>query len=475
MKLLPLYDLQQEINRLFIAGSKFAYNDPRLKRQAAVFNKLGEKLPVLKKLAEGIEALVNADPNDSAAKLLELSTLLYAVLYTQGETVETEQSESDLEPLLQWEDVFTNNSYQELQPVIEALTVSESGRMRQLQKIADVWRISDFRIYCFLDAALADRYTEFADYIETMIIPLIGKPIIPFILNGFSYEGKPDDVRRFRILRKLGYPDIAEMGHKILAGKSGLLQAEAVEVLKREPENEDLLINLTGDKQKAVRLAAYKALAELNTESAQDTLVQLFVARKKKTDIAELGEILAIRLDDKFIPMLIKKAKADYAQCLDLSSADAKVIRETFECFMTSINSLFNKMNEDIATFYKDVFTNSKYYEVSKSVESKIDGFDLPTRIAKAVANNLEDLEEGFDCLSFLSDNSPWDEFLCCCFRVSAVGKMNKKTVYDRFAQHVGKRLTFDIIAEVLLDQDGKFDSDNIDKRWKKLISAYLE
>ena len=41
----PLYDLQQELNRLFIAGSKFAKNDPRLQKHIPILKKLGEKLP----------------------------------------------------------------------------------------------------------------------------------------------------------------------------------------------------------------------------------------------------------------------------------------------------------------------------------------------------------------------------------------------------------------------------------------------
>ena len=52
----PLYDLQQELNRLFIAGSKFAKNDPRLQKHIPILKKLGEKAPVFNKLAQEVEA-----------------------------------------------------------------------------------------------------------------------------------------------------------------------------------------------------------------------------------------------------------------------------------------------------------------------------------------------------------------------------------------------------------------------------------
>jgi hypothetical protein len=218
MKFVPLYDLQHEINRLFIAGSKFAKNDPRLQKQAAVFNKLGEKSPVFKKIAESIESLVKAETIDSSTKLLEVSMLLYAVLYTQGETVDAEQQEMKLTPTLSLKNIYTNKSYLALKSLIEALSLQKGGRLENVKAAVENEQFNDFRIYHLFDAALADRYTEFADYIETTVIPAIGAPMIPFIINGFSFEGRADDVRRFRILHRLDYHGIPGMVDEILTG-----------------------------------------------------------------------------------------------------------------------------------------------------------------------------------------------------------------------------------------------------------------
>ena len=79
----PLYDLQQELNRLFIAGSKFAKNDPRLQKHVPILKKLGEKAPVFNKLAQEVEALLQLESTQAAAKLLGVSTLLYSVLYNK--------------------------------------------------------------------------------------------------------------------------------------------------------------------------------------------------------------------------------------------------------------------------------------------------------------------------------------------------------------------------------------------------------
>jgi hypothetical protein len=419
VKLLPLYDLQQEINRLFIAGSKFAKNDPRLHKQAAVFNKLGEKSPVFKKIAEGIESLVNAEPADSSTKLLEVSTLLYAVLYTQGETVDAEQQEMESMPAIPLQDVCTDKSYLALKPLVEALSSQKDGRLYNLKTAFRNEQFNDFRIYHLFDAALSDHYAEFADYIETTVIPAIGKPMIPFILKSFNCEGKTDDARRFRILRKLGYPGIPDMVNEILAGKSVPLQAEAVKTLSNDPKNEELLIRFADDRQKTVRLAAYEALANLNTETAQRTLIELFVSEKKKTDIPELGEILKMNPLDEFIPVLFEKAKADYEKCLELDkSASVKAITGAFESFMTSINMLTDNVNKDILEFYKDVFTSEKYHELSKIAESKASRHYLPGKIVESVAKSLKNTADGINCLKFLSKKSPYNEFSKSCLRI---------------------------------------------------------
>jgi hypothetical protein len=413
MKFLPLYDLQHEINRLFIAGSKFAKNDPRLQKQAVVFNQLGEKSPVFKKIAEGIESLISAEAGDSSAKLVELSTLLYAILYTQGETVEEEQPTTELSPVLQLEDVRTDKSHLALKHLIQALCLQREGRLEDVKRAFADGQFNDFRIYHLFDEALADRYTEFADYIETVVIPAIGKPVIPFIVNSFSYEGKTDDVRRFRILRKLNYHGIRGMVDKIFESQSVALQAEAVKTLNFDPKNEDLLIKFTGDKQKLIRIAAYKTLANLNTETAQNMLVELFVSGKKKQDNPELGEILKIRLPDKFIPVLLEKAKADYAKCLELDivNANTKAVNNTFGNLATSIKPLFYNVNGDVLLFYRKMFTEKKYTEISNFAKTKWNCYSLFIRIAESVAKSLKNVKEGHDCLAFLAKNTDFVEF----------------------------------------------------------------
>ncbi|MBS5912018.1 MAG: HEAT repeat domain-containing protein, partial [Paenibacillus macerans] len=80
-----LFELNDEIRRLYIAGSDLASGDYRLKRLVPALQQLGERAPVFKKLAEGTASLIAEDSGaDSARRLQDVNLLLQSVLRTQG-------------------------------------------------------------------------------------------------------------------------------------------------------------------------------------------------------------------------------------------------------------------------------------------------------------------------------------------------------------------------------------------------------
>jgi hypothetical protein len=244
-----------------------------------------------------------------------------------------------------------------------------------------------------------------------------------------------------------------------------------VKILDNNKKNEELLIKFTGDKQKSLRLAVYGALARLNTEMAQRTLVELYIKNKKKQDALELSEALKINLLNEFIPALLEKAKISYAKCLELDkSSDLKAIANVFENLMISINPLINNINEEITTFYKDVFTNRKHYAFLQKIDLTATFFSYKQMI-ESVATSLENTQEGFECLRFLTENSYYEDFLYSYFKVSVKCKMDKKAVYEYFSKHIDKLLNNNIFAEVFLDKNGKPDRNYIDDSWIRLFA----
>lgn len=338
MKLQPLYDLQQEINRLFIAGSKFAKADPRLSKQIPVFTKLGEKAPVFKKIATDLEDLVQTDTQQSAEKLMSISTLLYSVLYTQGEAIEEGTTAEAQTPAYDITTVHTNNSYLQLKPVIEALTTSNQGRLEILKDAMSRNIFNDFRTYQHLNTALADKYSELSDYVINTIIPSVGPAILPFIEKSFVYEDKTEQVRRLRAFEVLGYEKIVAVIEKILSENLPNLQAEAIRILSNHKDNEPLILSLADDKNKIVREAAYMALATFNSQESLGKLKDVYLKGK---NVQGLVNAIGSSSMPYFFDEILAKYNQQFQQFCELKkdTPDKELV------------AAFNKLEEEVLLF----------------------------------------------------------------------------------------------------------------------------
>ena len=366
----PLYDLQQELNRLFIAGSKFAKNDPRLQKHVPILKKLGEKAPVFNKLAQEVEALLQVESTQTAEKLLGVSTLLYSVLYTQGVTLETETTKESQIPTIQLADVNTTYSYLQLKPVLQALTQSNSGRLEILQDAFERKVFDDSRTYGYLSYALADKYSELTYYVENTIIPACGKAMIPFLIADFRLEDKNENVRRLRLLYQLGYAEISTLVDKIFSENLPNLQAEAIDIIadKKDEQTEAFIISLTGDKNKAVRGAAYSALAKLGTQRSIDKLYELYNTNKQKGNAELLAEAMAkVAAPEYFLPF-VEKIQERYQQLLTIDDSDEKALSAAFERFVIDIDILANKDCEGVYRLFAEMLQNKEFNTRRKKV-----------------------------------------------------------------------------------------------------------
>src|SRR5262245_22352840 len=125
----------EDVRRVAIAGSVVAANDFRLKKLVAPLEQLGQKAPVFGKIAQAVTCLVESNEKVSAAALVELSTLVNAVLYTQGETgVAGELTPIETTYLGQQQ---TQASARVLKPLIESLSTTGSGRVEVIRDAHD--------------------------------------------------------------------------------------------------------------------------------------------------------------------------------------------------------------------------------------------------------------------------------------------------------------------------------------------------
>ena len=391
MKLQPLYDLQQDINRLFVAGSKFAKGDPRLSRHVPVFRKLGERAPVFRKLAEELEELVGADTLLSPEKLTSISILLYSILYTQGESTEEGATPRERNEAIRINEVKTDCTYLQLKPVIQALTTSESGRLNVVVEAFESGLFRDFRVWDALNKALDDKFADLANYVGEVVIPIIGDQILPFILMNFSLEGRPGDIRRFRILYAMKYANMEALVQQAFESSSPALQAEAVEVLADDPGNEELIIKLANDKHKQVREAAYKALARLNTRPALEKLVSTFLNNKTRAPWAGLAFALRTTSMPFFLHDILENIKGEYQAfiSMDPKSAKKEELYEAIDRLCLKMFALGGKDNADVFAFFEEVLTNDKY---NKLVAKNHEVGDISFLISQTIANYLYDL-----------------------------------------------------------------------------------
>src|SRR5688572_2070011 len=156
MSLSVLVQVYDEMRRLAIAGSAVAPGDFRLKKLIPPLEKSGEKAPVFAKVAQAVQAVVDSNDKTASTALLDLTTLVNAILYTQGET----GIAGELEPLetVDLGGQATQASARVLKPLLEALQTTGSGRIELVRDAYDRGTFKDLRLVKPALRALDDPY-----------------------------------------------------------------------------------------------------------------------------------------------------------------------------------------------------------------------------------------------------------------------------------------------------------------------------
>ncbi|WP_048747431.1 HEAT repeat domain-containing protein [Capnocytophaga ochracea] len=487
----PLYDLQQELNRLFIAGSKFAKNDPRLQKYIPVLKKLGEKAPVFNKLAQEVEALLQAESQQSAEKLLSVSTLLYSVLYTQGVTIQAEATKALQEPNVSIADVNTTYSYLQLKPVLQALTQSNSGRLEVLKDAFERGIFKDSRTFGYLSYALADKYTELADYVLQTIIPTCGQAMLPFLLSDFRLEDKTENVRRLQLLYQLKYAQMDSLIDKVFAEDLPNLQAEAIDILveKKDEKTEDFIISLASDKNKVVRGAAYKALAKLGTKRSIDKLYELYSTNKQKGNAELLANAIAtVPLPSHYQPF-VQKVRERFEALLAMDETDEKAVVAVFDRLPIELEVLKYKDYPETYVLLGDILSNKQFNTMAKK-RSASNYFISPS------LNEVLNTFDNNKVLAFYEQHATdiftntWTSVLATDYFYRALdskGHFSKEKIYEVFAPQFNKAIIADNIIEALAGTAYSYNNygeryfdrealtkEELDPRWADLLCNYL-
>jgi hypothetical protein len=260
MSLALIQESAKEVRRLAIAGSPLAVGDFRLKKLAAPLEQAGAKVPVFAQVAKAINDVVNGKEADSAANLLNLSTLLNAILYTQGQS----SAEGEMREL----ETFASNSASTrtparlLKPLVQALTSTGSGRFETVKSAVERGAFNDLRLIDPAIQALGDVYPELADLVAEKILPGYGPGIVPLLESGFDLKGKKTDARRLQIMHELDPAGTLPLCKTALEDGSPEVKVAAIACLGKHEDCLPLVLEQANAKNKQLRAAALESLAE---------------------------------------------------------------------------------------------------------------------------------------------------------------------------------------------------------------------
>ncbi len=273
---LPLIsDTAAEVHRLTIAGSALAAGDFRLQKLLPQLEALGAKAPVFSRIAQGVKAVTEeSDAAKAGRALLDLSTLLTAIQYTQSQ----HGADGEFTPLntavTTW--MPTVAGYRTLAAVVEALTSTGEGRLEIVRDAAQRGLFKDLRLMQPTVTALSDRFGELADFVADHAIPQFGAPIIPLLKAGFDPKGGNAHARRLRALCAVDKEEGRTFARAALEEARKEVKVAAVEGLAGSAADYETILQFTKDRAEDVRHAAIRALGQTPIQDHAQQLQSMF-------------------------------------------------------------------------------------------------------------------------------------------------------------------------------------------------------
>ena len=274
MSIAVLTQVYQEARRLAVAGSVVAKGDFRLKKLLPPLDVAGQKAPVFAKVAESARAVIDGPEEKSADHLLELTSLVTAVLYTQGEAghpgtirgIET----VDLGGASQI-------SGRRLKDLLEALTSTGSGRLERVEEAHKQGLFQDLRLVRPAVNGLDDPYPDVANFLAEKVLPMYGKAVLPDIRAKYDPKGGKGHPRRLSLLHKLDPEGSRELVLAALDGGSKDVKVAAIGCLGKDDLS--FLLDQTKAKAQDVRSAAYRSLAGVDHKDSVDALAKALAGK----------------------------------------------------------------------------------------------------------------------------------------------------------------------------------------------------
>ncbi len=367
-----LNELNDELTRLFAAGSRLAAEDPRIKKHLPALKKLGEKAPVFAKIGDQLEQLLTASPEATPKKLIEAKTLLLSVLNTQGETKaacelsELEERQAKLGS--------TAKTYKQLSPILDALRKSGYSRMETLKNALAEGLFEDPRLLKSAALAITDGNHELVNYLIDSVYPAADVAIYEYIEQDFDLEGKSADALRLRAMYRLKGKDLLSFVEDCQEKGGVAVRVEAINLLSAHKEYEDLLLSLLEDK-KAIKEAALHALLNMQSEKGINRAIAMLSGKDAKL----AREVLPAHSGSYLANEALALAKNSYQKAKDyrLTAQDTEDSPDRAQKaalvlqLHQDMNLLANKEDQNIAIFLSSMLEDGGLEKLDKALSKE--------------------------------------------------------------------------------------------------------
>jgi len=336
-----------------------------LKRLVDPLRKSGAKAAVFNKVADAVEAVVDSDKKTSAQAMLDLGTLVHAILYTQGvNKVEGKTSKIDS---YQVPFLTTRTTSRVLKPLVEALTAPGEGRYNLIKDAFERGAFNDLRLIQPAIVALDDGYSEIAEMMQKQILPTYGDAIAPF-LNDIDLKGKRLDARRLELLGTINPKKAWPICEQALAEGNADLKVAALRTMAPDARSLDHLIEqATNSKNKDVRQAALDGLASHDKPAA----IEVLASELKGKNIHAVIQAVSRNSSPKLAKLLLAEAE------LELERALAKDKKASLPRLASLLNCFNGRKEKASIAFVNRCFDARAELGKLKGGKTKTSGADI--------------------------------------------------------------------------------------------------
>ncbi len=348
MDITPLYELRNRLRTAMIAGTNLLSDDFRLKRAVEAVQPLEKAAPVFAKIGELGRSLIAPEQTDKVDALLQVITLLDAVLCTQGMVGISGEIEEINENHLGT--AVTNAPYSVVKTLLDALTSSGSGHYSY---VLDTHQLhpelfADYRIKTAMVQALGAGYVELADRVADWL-KKEGEEILPLLEKDFNPKGKKEMVRRVHVIEAIAGAKANDFYIKQLDGAEKEVRQALIYALRHSPDNLELLMEMTKTEKGNAKKMACFALVHMKDErsggffkkmcekKAQDVMEYVFLS-----DTEWASKLVAESLKEQLSVLKEERDKPDF--CITNKQADF---------WDKALKALIGKSGDEIMEVYR--------------------------------------------------------------------------------------------------------------------------